>query len=565
MPFAATGPGGWASVGRSGAPDGTEKRHVGKGTVTGASPRRVGDDLVSPFDLARTLARYAGWILLATIIVTVLAAYADRKLAAQATTVHTARTRVGLTQEIEWPFYDAARDRQVTVLARPEAHLAVAEKASVPPEALELQVEIPVNQAFVEIIATAPTADMATAGANAAAGHLVETDNARVRGARQADLETARAQLKGFDDAIVGYEAQLAAVIAEEARLTAALRPATDAQVEAIELARLQTGLQRSAVETYRDEAIRARTPIVTRIAELEQDLASVTPEVEVLRYAAPAEPAPTSGGIPRWALAAAAALVVASVGALVWDREYGRLRSVAQLRGATAVPGLGELVVPRGAPGPVGRSAALCAINLRDRASQVGARIVGIVELGGAQTDVAVRGLSQQLVRAGYTVATIGPAGSHAPEAEVPLEDLVGSQLVRAATDRAWSEPPREELHVTWAQRGTIHDVAYAREALAALAASYDMVLVDCGQSDQRAEAWWSRVRSCDAVVTVAHVRRTRVSAIRRLERMLEEDTPHLGVILLRSGRPLAGGRSPRPEPGRAAVAVAEQSPVLG
>jgi hypothetical protein len=124
---------------------------------------------------------------------------------------------------------------------------------------------------------------------------------------------------------------------------------------------------------------------------------------------------------------------------------------------------------------------------------------------------------------------------------------------------------PFGEHLRVVWAQTSSISDVAFIREALQALATSYDVVLVDCGQRGLRSEAWWSRVLSCNAVATVATVRRTRISAVRRLVRNLEEDIPHLGVIMLRGTRSLAARRSRVPVRALSRGGVAEPAPAAG
>lgn len=110
----------------------------------------------------------------------------------------TAVTRLTLTTEVYWPYYDAVRQEQTQLLEQPDTTEALA-VAAAPGELLSVGAELPGNQSFFDVHVAATTETAALAASAAAVDLLLESDlevvNVPLR-ARVAELEAAIGPLK---------------------------------------------------------------------------------------------------------------------------------------------------------------------------------------------------------------------------------------------------------------------------------------------------------------------------------------------------------------------------------
>ncbi|MGI9601943.1 MAG: hypothetical protein ACR2QE_08660 [Acidimicrobiales bacterium] len=180
-------------------------------------------------------------------------------LVADAEEEYEARARGALTEEVQWPFFDAVRETQAIRLEDPQVQAAIDEAAGEP---VSVSVELPRSQVFIDVTVVASTATAAAVGADTALDVIVVADTEEIIAAAREELDLATASL-----AAVGT-------------------PETDAE---------------------RSEADR----LVRLITDYELDLASVEARIRVLQ---PAE-VPTDPTRDPARLAAIAGLIAAFLG----------------------------------------------------------------------------------------------------------------------------------------------------------------------------------------------------------------------------------------------------------
>jgi hypothetical protein len=456
-----------------------------------------------------------------------------------------AKARLGLTNRVVWPFYDAARDRQRTTLELPSTQEAIdgAVEAATgqADDLIDVRIDVPVNQSYVDVVARASNADAARAAANAAADELVVADRQRLIARAESERAGATAALQDLDARIADYQEQLNAVVRDEAAQAAALRVAALNQVEAIERARLSAQVARTGLESSRNAALESRAPLEAEIRRLDIELASIDPEVEVVRYEPPTAQAVGTGALRSGVLTALLVLIVGSAASLVWDHERGLVRDASQLKGDPVLDPIGDLVLPA----PSDAATAHLALTLLDRLTRQNSWLVGLVDVDDERTDTSavMRTLIGQFRRGRYAVAALGRDAAPDGVEQVTLESF--ARQLHAPTDGQPNGPPAADaLFVVWPDDASIEQVAEARDVLTALAAKYAVVLIDCGSRTLSEPARRARLAPCEALLLVARAGATRVSWLRRMAAALVPHQVNLGTVVLHDDR-LAGPAS--------------------
>ncbi|MEM7140171.1 MAG: hypothetical protein AAF548_04000 [Actinomycetota bacterium] len=251
----------------------------------------------------------------------------------------TAVARLGLTDEVVWPFYDAARDR--LELAVTADGFAAAVSDAVGESVGPISLEIPNNQAFVELVVEADDIDAAIAGRSAAIEMLTTSSLDSGRARLEAERDLLAVDLAAAEELVLTLETEADEIIAQQvANAIAQVDDPTAADL-LTEEGRLDSRLSR--VLTERDSQVRTVQTLVRDLDQVEREIANVGPEIEVLRLTdeASSDSAPVVPALAAGALAAAAAALLA----VIWDRERGRARDDWYVQEAVGAPVLGRVV----------------------------------------------------------------------------------------------------------------------------------------------------------------------------------------------------------------------------
>lgn len=222
-----------------------------------------------------------------------------------------ASARVGLTDEVRWPFYDVARDRFAVVVETPAVQEAAEAAADGP---IELTVDQPVDQAYVDVVGVAATTSAAVAGTQAAVdAALVDVRDAAL-GVEQAAVERLAADLAALDDRLATVTQDIDDLLVAE-------------QGDGVDAARAESS--REALEQERNVLARDRATTAGELREAERELVAATEalDVQLVRPAAPPEDEGAAGRFGPLTLAAAlGGAVLAAIVLLVRDRRSGRV-----------------------------------------------------------------------------------------------------------------------------------------------------------------------------------------------------------------------------------------------
>jgi hypothetical protein len=304
-----------------------------------------------------------------------------------------ASTRVAVhSGEAAWPFFSTARDRIVQDAGDEELQQAVMRDLGAPSGLVELSAEPTSGEVVVELVATAPSEELAVQAANAYAEAVVERSRQRreAEAAEQvAQREVERAAVEGR---ISGLEAELAELEAIRAQdpdsLTVRVR-------------------QEQLASALRQEAA-TRAQAEQELVRADQGRQAARPAVEVL---VPATEAEENGafGDPAVVLALVAIpLFLLGFGAsAVWSQHFGLLRVPDDTRRATGAP---VAVLPVG-PGEEPAPEHTKALAQRLRAARPGRSWV-LVSVGSTVADRLTAQLHDAIdSREGRPA--LGPAGN--------------------------------------------------------------------------------------------------------------------------------------------------------
>lgn len=357
-----------------------------KAQPPGSAASASDEDLRSVTETLGVLRRHGLVVLLAALLVGGLGLGYGLALG----TTHQAVSRVSLTDRVEWPFYDSERERIAGLAAAPDFTPAVA--AAMPPGRTmqDLRVDLPVDQAYVDVVARGSDDTAALDAAGTAATLLVDRSRAQATASERDRLARADADLRAIDASLARVDTELAGASATESSVLTERR--------AVELRR-----QGSAQEV-RDRA------------------AAALDERDVVKVAVLGPPEPLGAGttqVVRAAVLAAliTALCVAAL-ALFHDARRAPVRDVRHLRRGPL--GSSRPVVP--SPAVPGTLAATVL-----HAVPPGA-VVGVVSADGREPGDVVAELAHDLRAGGATAVTIGPAATSPAGPTRELRGLLGA-----------------------------------------------------------------------------------------------------------------------------------------
>ncbi len=272
---------------------------------------------------------------------------------------HTATSRVGLTDNVVWPFFDATRQR---VAGRADDLDPAVALAGIVNEPVTIDISLPSSETYINIRATASTPEAAILAANAYAQQLVDGDSA------SDTASTSQPILEELDRTIADIEAEVAAMdiaydLLLEQQVEAEARWIVlrfdDEQPQSVLEEALGTKTVVDAevlsARSKRDSELRRLSALEIQRDRLVLDIESepVGPDVELLRSAVAQELA-ASPLRARQIVGGLTGITVAAMAIWVLDRSLGRVRSAAALRSTTGLPvidatserGIGQLAL---------------------------------------------------------------------------------------------------------------------------------------------------------------------------------------------------------------------------
>lgn len=489
--------------------------------------------LSSVRDIARTLVRY-GWM----VLVPMVAAGFVMSRRAVSTDDATARMRLGLTQEIVWPFYDAARDRIQSMIHDPATLEAVRARLGASADIVSVSAEVPQQQAFVDVIVRSRTAAGATAGVEALSSYVIEQNEAR----HQADLITrkdaAQRQMDEIQAEIDQANTELETI---DTRL-GELQPETAIPIpQSVVMDEWRKTLDR------RDELSQRRGIDISRTAVVQQELDLVSrklgvsaPEVEVVQTPIVASQESKRSDLGLSLLAAGLAGLFGACVALVYDTRWARLRSARHIRNG-AGRDLIAIEPDRSLAEPA-RSAVYVSQLVGQSAP---GEVLGVATIAGARTGQVVAAIAALSDANGVPAITIGPdldlpAGIR--RVGVDLRTAQDQEATAAAIDSVLDTVRSgHAVHVVIDSADWLAAGHALRALLPALREQVAPVVVHCGAtSGVHAAAWAVLAPSCDSIALFVD-RRDRQGALRNaLDRA---SAAGLRVRVAAFGDPIAGG----------------------
>ena len=475
-------------------------------------------DLRSFTDLARTLVRYAPFI----VGLTLLAAVGTGVFAKSTASSVSAKARIVLTSRVVWPYYDAIRDKQVETIAEPSTFAEVAKRIADVGTLKNLASSVPTGQAFVDIEATASSSAAAIAAANAAADYIVELNRKDVLGQLQAKHDQAVQDLAAIDKNVDDMTAQLTALEPRIAALSIAIAVPNPTAANITEIRQLEN--QRTSLLEHRSVETSRRGGAIFSADTASTDLRNASGQVDVLRraFTGATDPGRTKGLI---ALAAIVAAFAATMLAIGFDASYQRIRS---RRHAATGGGRGLPIVS--------------AIELDSDSAYVNrllemrepGEILGVASAFGTSSVSAraVSGVAGALARTHTTVVSFGESAASGDSAErLVLADALGAskgaidhtvEQIRAMLART----PHVHIETDrYLKAGAALDSAERlRDFVEAVAGLADVVILDCGITSDASSRWRSFAGVCDVIVVLVETGRTRQSELRRAVQTAQE-----------------------------------------
>lgn len=274
-------------------------------------------------ELVRTLLRWSPVVLIAAVLAAAALYTLTREDADPRATA-----RVGNTEDVRWPRDDVIRDLLVTHFDDPAVLDQIRATLDTPGALVEISTEIPPNQAYVEVLASADDEQSALQAANAAAEIVVGLENQRITAANEATKATVEASLSEFETRIAEVDEEIQRLADIEGEAYAVFldgNAAADRSTWQVAEANLGAAETSRAQETWR------RNDLLRELDQVELDLADADTTVVVSRPAVLDEDTDQAGVLPA-VLAGLSAAVVAGLAAVAIDRVTGRTRSAARL-----------------------------------------------------------------------------------------------------------------------------------------------------------------------------------------------------------------------------------------
>lgn len=437
-------------------------------------------------ELARAALRWSWLVVAATIAGGALAA-----VLTPPESDHSAIARVGLTTEVRWPFFDAARQR-VSGIADATELDEIAAGLGDDVSLIRAEVSRPGDEAYLNVEIWADGPRSALDGANAYANHLVAEDTALYRQSLNANLATLDAQIVELDDVIETASARVERLTAEELvaqnELDAvrATEESDDAALTAYRRAQDELDVARQ----LRNQDLRRRSELLEDRDVLVTAIERDRNRVEVIRPAVPAE-TPVDRGTQAIIAGAVTGALVALAAAWVLERQFGRVESEGSLEEILDAP----------------------AIDARS-------------SKGWERATLRIAGLASQ---PGGFVGIAGPPAVTRNIVNRLAAEAASARLTLILDPQNRSPDPLPEVHTrivhvpaSMPRGGGVLELRSEAEASRSrLAASTQLVVVELGDPDD--DGWFELGLSiCDSVV-VATQGRVRPQNLRRTRRAIE------------------------------------------
>ena len=428
--------------------------------------------------------------------------------------------RLGLTDEVVWPFYDAARDR-VDITATSVEFLEATEAAS-GTDIDAIRVDIPNNQAYVDLVVEDESETEAIAALDSAVDLVIEGSISTRRARIQSDVSTLNTDLAAVTAEVTALDTNITEIVDRQVEVRQALSITPGSAALLSESAELET--TRNRFTTERDSLLRYQLDLETDLAEMERLLAGVQAEVELLRRSSSTSTA--GSGLP---IAIAVGIVAAggmALLALIGDREFGKTRHPWYLAGPGQLPVIGS--VRRGKDGEY-HGLAASIDRLLDRLSGR-VRVVGVIgdSLNPDKGATGLRGarvLVDGLDLVEYRTLTIIDGA----------DDDTAYEL--ASPDDVELEPGQTVFQLP--ANPSLALMESLSEQIEKNSDWLDTVVVDLDGDYVDDDQLRLRTRLCDMVVVVASTKHSRVRSIRnRAARVREAGAIIIGSLLINVDR---------------------------
>lgn len=365
-----------------------------------------------PLRLIRVLLRWSWLIILVGLLAVGSVWFAfGRDSEARAT------ARVSLTQEVVWPFYDVARER-VRASYDDTMRNEIADQLGLDPAEVDVTIEQPDSQAYLDVVARSTDLGRAVAVANATADALVASELAVSQGEYDAAVAAAEDVVTGLRGELGEVGAQIDLLFAEKETAAdeyGALQGSPDQPAAQVELERIANELEVAEAE---------QNSLVYRISEAERAVEEARTDV-ARNTVEPGFPATVERGeeggasLQLLALGAMVGLLIGAGAALVLDRDYGSLLDLADLESRFELP----VVDATGVEG--WENGALALLRLHEPGAAI-----GVAAGTDADSALAVAEFGDRLARAGVAAALVyGPDDSPNAAAELDSLDLIAER----------------------------------------------------------------------------------------------------------------------------------------
>lgn len=423
---------------------------------------------------------------------------------------HSAIARVGLTTDVRWPFFDAARQR-IQGIADVTDLDQVTQGFDANGELIRVEVTAPGDQTYLNVEVWADDAESARQGANLYAAHLVEEDTLQYRQDLDADLRALDQQIEEVDAAVDAAQEELdrlqAVELAARRRLDdvqAAGEP-DEAAVAAYRTA--QDGVD--VAQQLRDQELRRRFELVE-----DRDVVLLTTgrngrRAEVIRGAVAAT-TPVGRGMEAVVAGILTGALLAMAAAWLLERQFGRVNSEAALTEILAAPTI-DSRSPKGWT--------LTALRVSGLRQEPGT-VVGVAGPA-AVTRILVNKLAAEAASARLSLIIDPPSEiDRLPEAHTRVVHAPSSMPTKTGVIEL-----RREINATRAK----------------LAAASQLLVIELGEPDD--EGWFELALSiCDAVVVTTDGR-VRPRLLRRIRAAISAAGRDIDLgVLIQPGQPPPG-----------------------
>jgi hypothetical protein len=477
----------------------------------GRAATQSGPDVRSIGEVARSLVRYLPFI----VVVALLAGVGVGILAKLTESSTTSKSRIMLTSRVVWPYYDAIRDQQVELISKPETFAEIARRIADTGQLEKLTTSVPTGQAFVDIVATASSADAAIAAANAAADYLVEVNQRDLVGQSQTKHDAAVADLATLDADLASMTKQLNDLEPQIVALQTKTSSGTPSNADLVQLRLLEN--QRASLLDQRSSQTYRRGNALGAVDTTTADLRNTQGQVSVLRRAfqGATDPGRTKGLV---ALAAIAAGFLATLAAIGYDAGYQRIRSrrhalVGAARGLPVISA-NELGSDTGYVNRI--------LEVRAPGETLGVASVQLSSSASARAAAAIAGV---LARSHTAVLTLGESFATTSRVErLSLADVlvaprqnIGPAVEHIRTLFQHADHVHVEIDQYLQNGGTADGAEGLRAFLDAAREVASVIVVDCGTAFDDSSRWRSFAGVCDVMVLLAEPGETRQNALRR------------------------------------------------